>query len=330
MKSMIITSFVCLTTIMTIGCGDKKTTSTAAPTTQQNTPQYKKVSPDFNEQFAYGHVQTQVNFGPRVPGTPAQIAAAKWFEEEFKKHTPHVQVQKTTVIGGDKKSLPCYNIFAQFNPQAPKRILLLAHWDTRPWADMDYKDRESPIDGADDGASGVGVLLEIARILKAHPLSDSIGVDILLVDVEDYGKSEWGTDSYALGSQYFSKNPIVKDYKAQAGILLDMVGAKDAVFPLEGFSQQYARQVQTDVWNLAQQLGYNKYFVYQQAPPITDDHLPINQNLKIPTIDIIHLPQNSNTGFVGHWHTHDDKLKNIDPATLKAVGQTVLEYIYTR
>lgn len=330
MNTKLLTAWMMASTLTCLSCDTKNNTSSPPPSKTVEEPKYTKVSPDFNEQLAYNQVQNQVNMGPRVPGTPVQVKAAKWFEDEFKKLTPHVQVQKTTVIAGDKSSLPCYNIFAQFNPEAPHRILLLAHWDTRPWADMDFKDRDSPIDGADDGASGVGVLLEIARVLNAHPLKDSLGVDILLVDVEDYGKSEWGSDSYALGSQYFSKNPIIKGYTANAGILLDMVGGKGAVFPLEGFSYQYARPVLMDVWNLGQKLGYGNYFVFQQSQAITDDHLPINKNLKIPTIDIINLPQGSQTGFVGHWHTHNDKIENIDPATLKAVGQTVLEYIYTR
>src|SRR5690606_7340961 len=176
---------------------------------------------------------------------------------------------------------------------------------------------------------GVGVLLELARTLQQTPLvNPEIGIDIVLVDVEDYGKSEWGEDSYALGTQYWARNPHVSGYRAQSGILLDMVGAANARFPMEAYSRMYAANVLNEVWAAAGRAGYSSFFVYENGGGITDDHVPVNEILKIPTIDIIHLPAGSPTGFVPHWHTQHDNMENIDKRTLKAVGQTLLQYLF--
>jgi hypothetical protein len=248
-------------------------------------------------------------------------------QEQLKRNCDTVYRQEATVTGGDQKKLRCINLIGVIHPLASKRTLLLAHWDSRPWADQEDRNSTTAIDGADDGASGVAVLLELSRVLKQNPLPADQGIDILFTDVEDYGKSAWGDDSYALGTQYWAKNPHTANYSAQAGILLDMVGARNARFPLEGYSQQHANNVLQDVWKAAAKAGYASYFVYENGGEITDDHVPVNEIRRIPTIDIINLPAGSPTGFGTHWHTLQDNMDIIDKNTLKAVGQTLLQYV---
>lgn len=302
----------------------------AATAENQQTPRVNV--PAFNADHAYAHIKTQLDFGPRVPGTPAQKNCADWMQQQLRQYCDTVYLQQASVRGGDGKMLPCYNVIGAIHPEATRRILLLTHWDSRPWADQDpdAANRSTPVPAADDGASGVGVLLEIARILKENPLSSEWGVDIFFTDVEDYGRNEWGEDSYALGTQYWAKHPHVPGYKAQAGILLDMVGGRNARFPLEEISRQYARDVQQEVWAAASRAGYSSYFLYQAGGGITDDHKYVNEMTGIPTIDIIHLRNDTRTGFASHWHTLGDDLSIIDKNTLKAVGQTVLQYLYEK
>jgi hypothetical protein len=284
-------------------------------------------APAFNADSAYSYVNQQVAFGPRVPGTPAQLACAAWMEGKLRRHCDTVFVQRTSVKGGDGSQQRCINLVGAINPSATRRILLLAHWDSRPWADQDIRDKDKPVDGADDGASGVGVLLEMARQMRLQALPGSIGVDILLTDVEDYGKTEWGDDSYGLGTQYWSANPHLPGYRAAYGVLLDMVGGRGARFPQEEFSKQYAPDVQQRLWQTANRTGYGAFFPFANGGAITDDHVFVNRIARIPTIDVIHLTS-SGTGFPPHWHTHADNMSVIDRATLKAVGQSVLQMLY--
>lgn len=288
--------------------------------------------PVFNVDSAYAYTAQQVAMGPRTPGSAAQLKCADWMHAKLKLYCDTVYRQEAVLTAGDKKTkLRCINLIGVINPQAPRRLLFLAHWDSRPWADQDVKDKDKPIRAADDGASGVAVLIEMANQLKLNPLTNKeVGIDILLTDVEDYGKSEWGDDSYALGTQYWAHNPHVAGYKAEGGILLDMVGGKNARFPLEGISQQYAGNLQRDVWNAAGAAGFSSFFVFENGGTITDDHVPVNEILHIPTIDIIDLPKGSATGFPTHWHTHNDNMDIIDKSTIKAVGQTLLQFVYNR
>lgn len=296
-------------------------------TTESNTEQTEVKVPAFNADNAYNHIQKQVDFGPRLPNSPAQEQCAAWMESELKKSCDTVYRQETSFTAKDGKKLRCINLIGAINPKATHRLLLLAHWDSRPWADQE--DKSKPVLGANDGASGVGVLIELANVLKQNKFNGDLGIDILLTDVEDYGKSEWGEDSYALGTQYWAKNPHVPGYKAIGGILLDMVGSKNARFALEGNSRQYAGAIQQGVWDAASKAGFSSYFVFEQGATITDDHVPVNEIARIPTIDIIDLPANTNTGFAHYWHTTKDDMSNVDKNTLKAVGQTLLQYIYT-
>jgi hypothetical protein len=295
-------------------------------TTAEVAAPYKQVSPVFNADSAYYFVEKQVSFGPRVTNSEPHKKCGDWMVSELKKYADNVIEQKASITNFDNKKLNIRNIIAEINPQASNRILLCAHWDSRPYADQDTKDTDKPILGANDGASGVGVLMQIAKTLKQIP--PSVGVDIVLFDAEDLGKPEFD-NSYCLGSQYWSANMHKPGYKANFGILLDMVGAPEAKFAWEQVSIEAAQPVLQSVWQMGHNLGYSNYFMYYQKSGIIDDHYYVNKIAKIPTIDIIHYDAASRTGFPSHWHTHNDNMSAIDKNTLKAVGQTLLEVIYT-
>lgn len=284
--------------------------------------------PSFNSDSAYRYIDKQLSFGFRTPGSAGQKNCANWMEQQLKQYCDTVYRQSVTVKGGDGKSLPCINLIGSINPNAKRRILLLTHWDSRPWADEDDSAQTKPILAADDAASGVGVLIELSRQMQLQKISPDLGIDIFFTDVEDYGKTEWGEESYCLGTQYWARNPHVVGYTADFGILLDMVGAKGATFPMEMISTQYAGDVQRNVYQAAARAGYSSYFPFVQGAGITDDHKFVNELIKIPTIDIININKSGNDVFKPHWHTHDDNMNIIDRATLKAVGQTLLQVIY--
>ena len=326
MKHFRIVVFAAVVSVFMVACGSNDHTR-EQKTTKTEIEKPLNV-PAFDADSAYVYVSKQVAFGPRLPGSAAQTKCADWMSSMLKQVCDTVYRQEVKVKGGDGKSLPCINLIGVINPGAAKRILFLTHWDSRPWADQDTKDQDKPVMAADDGGSGVGVLLEVARQLKAHNFPKSLGIDILFTDVEDYGKSEWGEDSYCLGTQYWASHPHIAGYKAEFGILLDMVGAHNAQFPMENFSMQYAGGVQQKVWQAAATAGYSSYFPFTQAAPITDDHLPVNRIAGIKTIDIINLTTDPENPFAPHWHTHADVMDIIDKSTLKAVGQTLLQTIY--
>ncbi|SKA17307.1 Peptidase family M28 [Chitinophaga eiseniae] len=303
-----------------------KTDNTADSTGASKVAKLSVPVPAFNADSAYAYTAKQVSFGPRIPNTPAQQHCADWMISTLKQWADTVYVQRTTVDGPNKEKLPCINIIASFNPAAKQRVLLLAHWDTRPWADEDAFNKKGKLDGADDGASGVGVLMETARQFKAQ--KPEAGVDILLVDVEDYGVKD-NENSFCLGTQYWAKNPHIKGYKANYGILLDMVGGRGSQFYMEGSSQQYAYGPMKMFWDVANQLGYSDYFRYEKnGSYITDDHIYVNTMANIPTFDIIAWQASGN--FAPHWHTQGDNMSVIDTKTLKAVGQTILQVIYNQ
>ena len=287
--------------------------------------------PAFNADSAYHYIQKQVDFGPRALSSKGWKKCAVWLEQQLLQYTPNVMVQKapTTTYDGKKHTLK--NIIASFSPEKNNRIALFAHWDTRPIADFDTENTDKPILGANDGGSGVGVLIELARqFSKKEP---KIGIDIILFDAEDYGQpedSEYPTmqDSWCLGAQHWGKKPHKPNYYAQYGILLDMVGAKDATFYHEQLSVYFAPNILKKVWKKAHQLGYGRHFVYQNSPQIMDDHYYVNTLTGIPTIDIIEFDPTTENHFNKHWHTHGDDMDNIDKSTLKAVGQTLLEVLY--
>lgn len=288
--------------------------------------------PDFNQDSAYYFVKKQVEFGPRTPGSQAHKKCAAYLEKTLKRFSALVTVQKFKARVFNKEVYNGKNIIASFNPGHNNRILLCAHWDSRPIADHDPdpEKRDQPIDGANDGASGTGVLLEVARQLHINP--HGIGVDIILFDLEDYGPPEGSQtkeeDYWALGSQYWSKTPHEFGYDARFGILLDMVGASNATFYKEGISYYYAKYIVDKIWSIAHEIGYDNYFINKESSAVLDDHYYINELINIPTVDIIHQNPSTSKGFFKYWHTTDDTLEKIDPATLKVVGQLVLTVIY--
>lgn len=292
--------------------------------------------PHFNADSAYGFVSRQLSFGPRVPETKAHEMCGEWLCMQLGTYADTLIVQNFKARLYNGKTLPGKNIIASFNPKAKKRIVLASHWDSRPFADHDpdMNNWNKPIDGANDGASGTGILVETARLLSANPLNSSLGIDIILFDLEDYGipafdGGNYKTDSWTLGSEYWSANPHKFGYRANFGILLDMVGAPNPVFPKEYYSHHYAAWWCDKVWKKAREIGYGEYFPTRIGPAINDDHLPMNTIANIPTIDIIHLVENSPNGtFYEHWHTLGDNISQIDSNTLKMVGELICNVIY--
>lgn len=314
-------------------CGEKP------QPTPTDGPKKTVTVPNFNADSAYQFVAKQTEFGPRVPETDAHAACAEWLTAKLGEYADTVIVQdfRTKLFNG--KGIDGQNIVGVFHPEAKKRIVLCAHWDSRPYADHDPDEANThtPIDGANDGASGVGVLLECARLFKAQPLPEKLGIDIILFDLEDYGPHVDDAEKYydddlnywALGSQYWAKHPHVYGYRAYYGILLDMVGGPNPNFPKEYYSQGYAATVSNKVWRKAFDLGYRSFFSNELGTAISDDHIPMNDIAGIPTIDIIDLqPESSNECFPEVWHTLNDNLENIDRNTLGMVGNVLMHVLY--
>lgn len=321
--------------VMMLGCNNQQKQNNA-PTPSKPVEKVVIYKSTFDENEAYNFVKKQTDFGPRVPGTEAHAKCAEYLENQLDNYCDSAFVQNFKVRAFDNTVIDGKNIIGVFNPEAVRRVLLCAHWDSRPFADHDPNPDNyfKHIDGANDGASGVGVLLEVARQLSMT--KPEIGVDIIFFDVEDYGPDEKskvnisGTTDHlwCLGSQHWARNPHDYDYKAMYGILLDMVGNTAPSFKKEQFSTYYAPRVVDNIWKLASDLNYGDYFVDEVGGIVTDDHLPLNEIANIPTINIIHQNFESPNGmFFEHWHTVKDNIDGIDPATLKIVGDVVLTTI---
>jgi glutaminyl-peptide cyclotransferase len=294
--------------------------------------------PKFNSDSAYFFTDKIVGFGPRIVGTEGAMKVQKYIVAQFKRFGADVIEQSFTATTYDDKKHAANNIIARYNPDATNRVVLSAHWDSRPFADrdLDVADKNKPILGADDSGSAVGMLIEMGRQLQATPLAN-LGVDIVLFDAEDYGDPrEVKTNeqqvanelTWGLGAQYWSKTPHVAGYKAMYGINLDMAGAKGARFVKEKISMDYAPDVVEKVWRVAREkYGYTQLFSDEKSKDgMTDDHVFVNQIAKIPMIDIINHPVDSYFGK--YWHTTDDNMTVIDKDTLRAVGQTLLSVLY--
>jgi glutaminyl-peptide cyclotransferase len=313
--SLIVTS--CKTDPKPVGNDDKPVTVKPAP--------FKAIAPDFNADSAYSYIEKQLAFGPRIPGTPAHIACLEWFKVQFTRFGAQVMVQEGEMPGRGGKTYPIRNVIATYNPDAASRVMLTAHWDTRPYADKDGTRPTDPVPGANDGASGVAVIMEVARQFAAK--APTVGVDLILWDTEDNGDYK-SNNTWCLGSQYWAKHPHKPNYRAFYGINLDMVGAKDARFTKDGFSLQNAPQQTENVWSIAAQLGYGNYFSAAMTGfESIDDHYFVMEGAGIPMVEVIDRDISSSE-FFPHWHRTTDDISNIDKATLKATGQTMLEVLY--
>lgn len=280
---------------------------------------------NFNSDSAYSYIWRQVDFGPRVPNTKPHREAGDWLSSQLKSYGLTVSEQKANLKAFDGTILNARNIFGQYKPEMKDRVLLLAHWDCRPWADKDPDPdkRSLPVDGANDGASGVGILLEIARQLSLNPINK--GVDFLFVDAEDWG-DEGNDESWALGAKYFAEHPPVKGYSPRYAVLLDMVGGENATFCREYFSERSAPKLAEEIWQTAETLGYGKVFVNKMGSAILDDHVQFIR-AGIPAIDIIEYHPEDESGFNSRWHTASDNMDGISKETLNAVGSTLLTWL---
>ena len=321
--------------VLLYACGDNNNDDdNPPPPPPPTTTMELKSSPKFNADSAYNFVKAQVDFGPRVPNTRAHEECGDYLLAKLDEFGWKTIAQTFDATAYNGEILKSRNIIGIFNPTASKRILLGAHWDARPYNDKEVEDSTQfkPIDGANDGASGVGVLLEIARVIGASENKPEVGIDIIFFDSEDYGHPEnydgqWKPDFWCLGSQHWGKNPHIPNYSAYYGILLDMVGARGAQFYREGYSMKYPKVVD-NVWKIAKELGYINFFKFQNSPEITDDHVYVNRLRNIPMIDIIEYDPGNPSYFGEYHHTSRDNMNIIDPQTLKAVGHTVLQALY--
>jgi hypothetical protein len=273
-------------------------------------------APPLSADSAFEHIKTQVAFGPRVPGTEGHARQLEWMLQYLRSRADTVAEYPIAYTTTKGKQLQLTNVFARFNPAAEDRVLLVAHWDTRPTADQDQDaaKQAQPIDGANDGASGVALLMEIANVLaRTKP---PIGVDLLFVDGEDYGPT--GEDMY-IGAKHFAAN-FAQSYRPLYGIVVDMIADENPVYPVEANSQSSAPEVVDRVWRTAEQLGLGNYFRRTAQGGVEDDHVVLNQ-AGIRTIDIIDFDY-------PYWHTSQDVLAHTSPKGLGVVGAVLLELIY--
>jgi len=308
-------------------CGGTKKTQDGSSKSMQ------PVSVVFSADSAYRFCEQQCDFGPRVMNSTAHDLCGRWIADKFRSYGLEVIEQKATLHGYNGTPLQSTNIIASYQAGVVPRILVCAHWDSRPWADNDPDEanHKKPVMAANDGASGVAVMLEAARLL---PDSLAIGIDFVCFDAEDWGTPQWEDedpgDTWALGSQYWARNPHCDPNTIRYGILLDMVGGQQARFYREGYSMQRAKSIVDKVWRAAEVAGYGHYFVREEAGWVTDDHVPVNDVAGIPCIDIInHYPACEQSSFGPTWHTVSDDMEHIDRQTLKAVGQTLMQVLLT-
>ena len=308
--------FLCL---LIVGCSEAEQNQNQTADAAAKSPEAGQTSPpsakgSFDPDSAWVYLTTQVEFGSRVPGTPAHEACGNWLAQELRRHGGVVQDDRWSHADSLNRVWPLRNIWASFGPQQGSRILLLAHWDCRPWADSDPDPakRGEPVLGANDAASGVAVLLEIARNLGRNAIPK--GVDILFVDGEDMGAHDQ-PETFCIGSRRFaSRMPAAYDM----GILLDMVGDVDLRIPVDPYSYIHAPEVVDRVWRLGEAMSPG-IFVREYGSPVIDDHIPLNE-AGVPTIDLIDFEYPA-------WHTVHDNLSQVSSSSLAAVGRPVLALV---
>jgi len=281
----------------------------------------------FDSELAYAHVEKQLSFGTRVPGSSNHKATKDWIVETMKSYGWSVEEEHFQAIVYTGEELPGTNIISRYKPKASTRILLAAHYDTRHVADKEKENpgrKGEPIMGADDGASGVAVLMSMAKTIAGSGLE--IGVDIVFFDLEDYGEPGVNNnkESWAIGSAHWAQN-VDRSYSPKHALLLDMVGAKEATFPRESFSQSINSDLVDQVWKLAQNMGHGNYFINENRGIVIDDHISVHKYSGIKMIDIV----NKKVGAFGHYHhTHQDDIEIIDKSTMQAVGQVAMAVIF--
>jgi hypothetical protein len=280
---------------------------------------------------ALSYARQQVAFGPRVPGTPQAQRAGDWIVAMMRARADTVVEQRWTHRTADGKDLPLRNILARFRPAAPQRILYVTHWDTRPTADADpvLGNRHTPIPGANDGAAGVGLFIALGDALKQAP--PDLGVDLLFVDGEDYGKSfDPPYTDVLLGSQYFADHLPSPDYRPIFGVLWDMIGDKDLNILQEGNSLAQAPEVVSRVWQKAADLGYGKWFIAREGYEVTDDHVPLLQK-GLRVIDVIDLDYGplgpDGQANPNYHHTLQDTIDKISARSLQIVGDVAVALV---
>ena len=274
----------------------------------------------FDEDNAFALLEKQCEFGPRYPGSIGHEEFSEYLINYFSKLNCTIEIFTDSIYHPNQKDLKIQikNILVHHNPEINNRLLFMAHWDTRDRAekDEDINNRSKPIIGANDGASGVALLMELSDYISNYPLKN-IGIDFLFVDAEDMGRKnhtyEWG-----LGTQSFTKSydGIMPKY----AICIDMIADKNPIFKIERFSYQFAKEFVQEIWTFANNLGY-KEFVWQLGPAIYDDHFFFYEGTKVPSINIIDFDYE-------HWHTTQDIPENCSSKGLGIVGNVMLNFIY--
>lgn len=274
---------------------------------------------EFDGNTAFTYLEQQVKFGFRIPGTPGHATTAAWLDSMTRQRADTVIEQAWDHVTADGKTLPMRNYIARFNVAAKERVLFLAHWDTRPVSDNEkYKgDRNQPVPGASDGASGVAVLLGMADVLKKLP--PKVGVDLLFVDGEDYGDfNAKPNPDVLIGSRHYAKNQVPGP-KPLYAILIDMVGDKNLNLKREGNSLLGAPEVVDLVWTVAREIGHGQYFESGSGHTLIDDHVELQQ-VGIRAIDVVDFDY-------PYWHTPDDTIDKTSAASLQIVGDVMMALI---